>query len=224
MLRVFRLDGGVVPPFLVQSAALRGRIRHEQFRGLRDVLLCAADGEIYARGLHFDDETAERFLAGTFDFAKALPPRRGCEFERMDWLEYLLDIGREWTALDRLISDFVGPELEDRIPDLQAADLGECKSWMYPRALFDESGQWWSVGLAGTHEQLLLFRGADRQLNWHSEGWHIPGIGPPRSRSPRKPYPFDTVTIREVYTWLMQDEECAHWDRDTILPDRLPQE
>lgn len=209
MLRVLRLQGASAPRFLTQHAAIWGYQKQERFRRCAEVRLSNRHDEVHASGMRFDEATRTDFLAGTFDFAAELPPKRGDQNERAEWEEALDFYRRHWTDLSALIESVVGPDLDDQIAELRDVDLGDVKSWVYPiECATMTSIEWWCLGLAGSGEEILLFHGSPLMYARHLNGWEIPGIGKvPRTKS-RKDYPFADTKIREVYTWLAPDEHA----------------
>lgn len=209
MIRVIRVEGGQVPSFLTQQAALRGYLKTDRFRRSAEVALWDRRGEYFADGMRFDETTRADFLAGQFDFAAELPVRRGKAEDRVEWAATLADFSERWTALSVKVESIVGPDLDDEIPELSNADLTAFKSWVYPiEVAYANATEWWMLGLAGTDEQILLYKGTAMQYARHGDGWQIPAIGKLTRVKSAKEYPFPDTKVRQVYTWLSPTEHA----------------
>lgn len=219
MLRVIRLEGRRVPRFLVQSATIRGRIRLERLRGIDEVQVYGPDNDVYTIGYRYHESFAASFLGGTFEFAvDGMPQRRGTGGVRQLWAETLESLRLDWEVITDEMDRFAGADLEDHIPELAAADLDAYRSWIYPIEVFHTEGMsWWSVGVAGIDEEMLIFSGGDMQFNRHSEGWQIPGIGATKGRKTTKPYPFSDTRVKQVFTWRLNREAPYPVENETML-------
>ena len=220
MLRVIRFVERRIPRFMRPQATLRGRMRTLKFRGLSEVFTCDGNWDIVANGLRFEPSTAPAFVAGTFDFSAALPPRRGTPDEREDWASCLQTYRLVWQWTAELFASWLGPDLEDRIPELARAELSDCRSWVYPIEHFEDElrNSYWSLGLAGIDEEILYYSGSGTSFNCHSEGWHVPGLGPTNGHKPKRPYPFGSVVIDRVVTWLSPLDTHPPMRNETVLP------